>query len=230
MRLQQKLSYGNYSIELEFYSENKLFNTTIGGPASFNNYSFEVLNKVSLEFRISISLADFQTELVSLNPTDYIELNWGEILKLRVLFNVTKAGTLDHLLGPSYTDLMVFNVIRGGQIIKSGTFSIEQDNIGRHFASIDSSLLESRVIYLVTISAHKSGYSLPSNLILQLSILENDLVLNQSENDDSPQSVYWLQSTDMSVEPYGVTSEEFTIQEALFQDESHNFVFSLPDL
>jgi len=221
---------GNYSLQLEFYGENKLFNNTIGGPAIVDEYSFEVTDKLSKEFRVSISLADFQTELVSLNPVDYIEVEWGEVLKLRVLFNITKAGGSTNLLGPSYTDSMVFNVIKAGHVIKSGSFSNDEVYIGKHYTFIDTSLLESKGVYLIIISGQKSGYSLPSDLILQLSVLENELLLNQSENDDSAQSVYWLESADMSVEPYGVDSEEFTIQENIFQDEIHNFVFNLPDL
>jgi hypothetical protein len=221
---------GNYSVQLEYYGEIKQFNKTIGGPYNWTEYSFEIINKLSLEFRILISLADFQTELVSLNPNDYIEVKWGEILKLRILFNITKAGGLDYLLGPSYTDSMVFSAIKAGQVIYSGTFSNEDDNIGKHYAFINTSLLDSKTSYLIIISAQKSGYSLPSELILQLSVLENELVLQQSENDDSAQSVYWLENPDFSVQPYGVASEEFTIQEQLFQDENHNFMFSLPDI
>jgi hypothetical protein len=228
--LTSSLLGGNYSLQLEFYGQNMYFNNTNGGPATVEEYSFIVSGKSSLEFKIPVSLADFQTELVSLNPIDYIEVKWGEILKLRILFNVTKAGGSTNLLGPTYTDSMIFNLIKGGHTIKSGTFSNEEGNIGRHATSIDTSTLDSDTIYLITISGQKSGFSLPSNLILQLSISKNELVLNQSDNDDSLQSVYWLESVDLSVEPYGMVSEEFIIQQNIFQNESHGFSFSLPDL
>jgi hypothetical protein len=221
---------GNYSVQLEYYGENKQFNKTAGGPYNWTEYSFEVINKLSLEFRILISLADFQTELFSLTPSHEIIVNWGSELLLRVLFNVTKAGGATQLLGPLYADLMSYRILLGGKIIQTGNFNQEIDKVGRHQIRLETMDLNSGTSYLIIISAQKSGFSLPSELILQLSVLENELILQQSENDDSAQSVYWLENVDFSVQPYGVTSEEFTIQEQLVQDDNHNFVFTLPDI
>ncbi|MFW9949874.1 MAG: LamG domain-containing protein, partial [Candidatus Thorarchaeota archaeon] len=221
---------GNYSIQLEFYGENKLFNNTIGGPPVVDEIDYAILSQSVYIFKIQISLGDYQTEIFSLNPSDGIIVNWGYEVLLRTLFNVTKAGGAVNLLGPIFADIMSYKIILGTNIIQTGVFSQEHENIGKHQVRLNTATLQSGTSYLIIISAQKSGYSLPSDFILQLSIIENDLVINQSENDDSTQSIYWLESVDMSVEPYGEASEDFTIQENLFQDESHNFMLSLPDL
>ena len=63
-----------------------------------------------------------------------------------------------------------------------------------------------------------------------MSILQNELLLNQSQNDDSVQSVYWADNIDFSVKAYGEISESFTTETNIFQDIDHNFIFSLPDI
>jgi hypothetical protein len=228
--LTSSLLGGNYSLQLEFYDQNMYFNNTNGGPATVEEYSFIVSGKSSLEFKIPVSLADFQTELVSLNPSEDIIVSWGSEVLLRLLFNVTKAGGSTELLGPVYADLISYRILLAGSTVFVGTFNKEINNSGKHQVKLETIALNSGTSYIIIISGQKSGYSLPSDLILQLSITKNDLVLNQSNNDDSPQSVYWLESADLSVESYGVVSEEFVIQENIFQDENHNFAFNLPDL
>ena len=80
-------------------------------------------------------------------------------------------------------------------------------------AEIKTDELESKTPYIITIKAHKSGYVLPpEEVIMSLYLLENELILNQSKNDDSIQSVYWQEITSMSVKPYGKISEDFTVE------------------
>ncbi|MFW9773838.1 MAG: DUF2341 domain-containing protein, partial [Candidatus Thorarchaeota archaeon] len=200
---------GDYCLQIEFYGRNQDFNRTVGGLPNWNNYSFTVVNKDSYEFRFSIAgLSNFQTELVSLNPTDYIEIEWGSVLKLRTLFNVSKVEEdYKDLLGPTYADSMTYDLLFGGVIVKSGTFLKEIGNLGRHLIEINTKQLESAKKYIVIISAYKSGYVIPSDLIFQLDVLNNDLELNQSDNDDSDQSVYWLETANMTLSSYGSNSE-----------------------
>ena len=175
-------------------------------------------------------MTDFQTELVSLNQLDTIDIKWGTQLKLRALFNVTKAVDFEQFLGPIDADLMTYEVLLGSFIVQSGTMSNEVGNTGKHFAFIDTAQLSGEISYLIIVSAQKAGFTLPSDLILQLNILNNNLQLNQSENDDSVTSTYWLENVDMSVKSYGENSETFTIENQVFKSVDNKFNFSIPFL
>jgi len=221
---------GNFSLQIEFFGENKDFNTTAGGLPTVDEMNFIVKNKGAYEFRISINLLNFETELISLNPTDNIVIEWGSRLKLRALFNVTKAIGFEGLLGPKDADLMLYQISLGGIPISSGEILKEEINEGRHSSFIETTGLESDTSYLLRISAQKSGYTIPSDLILQLNIFKNNLELNQSENDDSIQSVYWLDNINMSVKSYGRNSETFTVKNNIFKNIDNEFDFSIPDI
>ncbi|MHA2181856.1 MAG: DUF2341 domain-containing protein, partial [Promethearchaeota archaeon] len=221
---------GDYCVQIEFFGVTRLFNDTIG-PATVYNYSFTVNNKDSLEFRMSIDLNIFQTELISLNPTDYIEIEWGSTIKLRTLFNVSKVEMgYESLLGPSDADSMTYEMLLGGHVVQSGIFFEEDGIIGRYSTNIDTTHVDSDEKYIIIISAYKSGFTIPSDLILQLNILENDLELNQSNNDDTALTSYWLENVDMTLKSYGVNSETLTIENALYQSVDHDFSFLISDV
>jgi hypothetical protein len=222
---------GNYSLQIEFFGENKVFNITNDLGSFSEVINFTVSSMDSLEFRISITgLGDFQTELISLNPNDYIEMEVGSELKLRVLFNVTSAGILTQLLGPSYTDLMEYRVILGTVIVQTGSFNRELDNVGRHFTNVDTSNLATDSIYILKVSGQKSGFTLPSDLIFQLRLFKKTLILNQSQNDDSIQEIYWLEDTNFTVSTFGENSEFFTINHIINKVSNETFRFSIPDV
>ncbi|MFW9824160.1 MAG: hypothetical protein ACFFE4_14545 [Candidatus Thorarchaeota archaeon] len=152
-------------------------------------------------------------------------------MKLRSLFNVSKVETgYESLLGPEYADLMGYEMLLGGLSVRSGVFSREVGNEGRHFVDIDTSEMDSDASYVIIISAQKSGYSIPSDLILQLNILEIDVELNQSDNDDLASSVYWSDNADMTLKSYGVNTETLTIENTLFQNINHEFSFLISDV
>ncbi|MFW9773733.1 MAG: DUF2341 domain-containing protein, partial [Candidatus Thorarchaeota archaeon] len=222
---------GDYSLQIEFFGVNRLFNETYGGPATVSNISFTVVNRDSIEFRILIDLSQFQTELISLNPTDYIELEWGSILKLRTLFNVSKVESgYESLLGPTYADTITYELLLGGISVHSGSFIEENENIGRHYIDIDTEELDSDSSYVIVVSAYKSGFSIPSDLILQLNVLEIEVELNQSDNDDSAISTYWADNVDLTLNSYGKNSESLTLKNALFQNVDHEFNFLISDV
>ncbi|MBY8985798.1 MAG: DUF2341 domain-containing protein [Candidatus Lokiarchaeota archaeon] len=222
---------GNYSLEIEFFGQNRMFNITIDGPGAVDNINFSIISKDSKEFRIAINLDDFQTELSSLNPIDYIQVTWGTQLKLRVLFNITKAeGLPTDILGPAYADWVTFQLLLGGNPVLSVQMCKEINYIGRHCAIIDTTLIDSDVTYIIKVSAQKSGFTLPSDLYLQLDVLKNDLVLNQSENNDTPLSVFWSDSVNMSLSSYGKNIESFTLEDMIFQNSNHEFSFSIPEI
>ncbi|MFX0167127.1 MAG: DUF2341 domain-containing protein [Candidatus Hodarchaeota archaeon] len=221
----------DYCLQIEFFGENRLFNDTLFLDHFVNNISFPVVNKDSMELRISINLNLFQTELISLNPTDYIDVEWGSLLKLRALFNVSRVETgYEHLLGPTYADSMVYEMFLGGNTILSGSFLEEAGNEGKHYIEIDTKNIEKDESYLLIISAQKSGYTIPSDLILQLNILEIDVELNQSDNNDSSSFAYWLDGVNMTLKSYGQNSETLTIENALFQSVDHEFNFVISDV
>ncbi|MHA2186459.1 MAG: hypothetical protein ACXAAI_15815, partial [Promethearchaeota archaeon] len=143
---------------------------------------------------------------------------------------MSRAVGAEQLLGPTYSDLMSYKIFKGANLIQIGDLGIESDYIGAHSSIIDTENLESDVTYLLFVTAQKSGYSIPQEILLQLSVLENSLILNQSQNDDSIQSVYWSESLDVSVKAYGEFSESFTMGTGIFQDVDHNLRFSLPNV
>jgi len=223
---------GNYSLQIEFFGENKYFNNSVDGLPIVKEINFTVKNEDNIEFKISLSLENFKTEIVDLNPTNDIQIEWGSQVKIRVLFNISKAIGAPHLLGPTYADSVSYKIFKAEAFIQSGTMTKEQDNIGRYQTIINTDDLNSDSIYLIKISARKSGFTLPSDLTLVLDILNNDMTLNQSENDDSIQQVYWLESINMSVKPYGQISETFNlnISDIIFKSIDHSFNFSIPDI
>ncbi|MFW9893944.1 MAG: DUF2341 domain-containing protein, partial [Candidatus Thorarchaeota archaeon] len=222
---------GDYCIQIEFFGANRFFNETLGGPAAVYNISFTVSSRDSFEFRILIDLSQFQTELISLNPTDYVEIEWGSVLKLRTLFNVSKVESgYESLLGPTYADIMTYEMLVGGDTIQSGSFFEEDGNLGRYSVDIDTKLVDSDEQYIIIVSAFKSGFTIPSDLILQLNVIEIDMELNQSDNDDSAVTTYWLETVNMTLNSYGINSETLTVENALFQNVDHEFNFLISDI
>ena len=218
----------NYSLEMQFFGS-KSFNTTSGWE---DNINFTVSSKADISFRIKISIENFQTELISLNPLENIELKWGSVLKLRCLFNISKSSNPDDL-GPTYADSMIYKVKYGGVEVLDGTMVREIDYNGIHSECINTSLLNSGENYGIEILAEKSGFLLPLSLNLQLSVAKNDIILNQSENNDSEQSIYWQESTNMSVNAYGENSESLIIEDEIYKTIGSNeyyFDFSIPNI
>ena len=220
----------NYTLQLRFFGQNKDFNMSDISLAFTKKVNFTVKSEKSYTIRVILSLADYQTKLISLNPTTYIELEWETNLKLRILFNVTKAGGITDLLGPIYADMISYQIIKGVDTIQAGTVFNEVDNVGVHYAVINTKELQSDSTYLISIAAQKSGFSLPSNLLFQLNLINNNLELNQSENDNSIKSTYWLEPVNMSVKSYGKKMETFTIEDQLFKNPDGSFNFSIPSI
>jgi hypothetical protein len=223
----------NYSMKLFFFGAPKNFNTTTGGPPTEEEFNFTLSSATKFDFRFTVDLTDFTTDIVLLSP-DSIDVTWGSELKIRSLFNITKAGEPNvYPLGPAYADFMSYRVIRQSITILSDNMDIEQNNVGRYHSTIDTSSLEGGKSYRIDISAQKSGFTIPSPETIILTVLKNEIQLNQSENDDSATSVYWLESASMSVKPYGENIESFMIEDEIFIQENngdYNFEFSIPDL
>ena len=224
---------GNYSLQIEFYSVIKQFNRTTGGAADTTEMNFTISAKDNLEFRFIVDLTQYTTTLLSLNPTENIAILWGSQLTIRYLFNITKAGGATSSLGPTYADSMSYQILNGMTVVQSGNMPIETDNMGRHYGVINTEGLDDSLSYSIKISAQKAGFTLPSNQYLTLYLLKNIVELNQAENDDSLQTVYWLDDVNMSVKPYGNALESFTIKNNIFLDSSsadHDFEFSIPSV
>ncbi len=219
----------NYSLQIDFFGLIE-FNYTVAPYLYTFMYNFTVIAKTAYTFIIKLNPDDYQTELVSLNPNDYTELEWGRKLKIRALFTVTKPAQFE---GPIYADSMSYDITLVGNIVQSGTMSIEEGYLGKHFAIIDTSELKSDNFYLIVVSAQKSGFTLPSDLILQLRVLKNDMILNQSVNGEVQDEVYWLENANMSVQPYGKTSEELILEDSIYKEVisgDHSFELWIPDL
>ncbi|MFX1420468.1 MAG: hypothetical protein ACFE9N_16305, partial [Promethearchaeota archaeon] len=222
----------NYSLEVSFYG--KLWDFEIvalmTGVTSKANFSV----KAKAAYNISIILAPtelekFESLLVNLNPITNIQVEWGAKITLRALFNITKVPSgYENFTGPTYAEPMSCKIFEGSILIFSKIMPIEEDYIGRHKMELETANLESGKVYLIRILAQKPGYVLPPDIIMSLYLLENELIVNQSENDDTPESVYWQDIAYMSLKPYGIISEDFNIEYSI--DANNTFKFSIPSI
>ncbi|MCK4284663.1 MAG: DUF2341 domain-containing protein [Candidatus Lokiarchaeota archaeon] len=225
----------NYSLSIEFYGvpwDFEISGLTLG---MVNKVNFSIKAKTAYDIKIDITqgeLEEFETQLISLNPTENIVIEHGSRLKLRAFFNVTKVTPgYENLLGPTYADSMSYQIIEGATTVHSGLLSEDDDYVGRHQAVVETDGLEPNRIYIIKIQAQKSGYVLPPDVTMSLYLLENELILNQSQNDDSPISVYWEEDVNMSVTPYGKISEDFTLEYNIYNKiNPATFKFSIPDI
>ena len=229
----ENLINGNYSLECRFFDDAKDFNMTELREVFLPDVvSFNVSSKKSYKIWVDINPGLYTTELTLLNPDSNIEVTWGTELKLRALFNITSVGGTEKT-GFTYADSMTYKVIRGTTTVITGTMPREEYDLGRHQGIIDTSQLEGGKSYAIEISAQKAGFTAPPTLNPTLLVLKNDMILNRSENDDSPTDVYWLETANMTVKPYGKNSELFTIEDGIFKENVtgvYDFDFSIPDL
>ena len=210
----------NYSVQINFAGL-KPFNNTIGGPSVHIEFNFNVSYRISLDLRISITPEDYQTDLIPIYPIeDEVDVKWGTQLLMRYIFNVTSIGSGDNanLLGYKYADSMSYTVIGGF----SGTLPKEIGKEGYHSGTIDTTQLTGGKSYTIQINAQKSGYTPPSSLAFTLTISQIEVQLNQSQNDDSTQTVYWQEDVTMSVKPYGHSSENFILENSVYKDTQNN--------
>ncbi|MFW9950756.1 MAG: hypothetical protein ACFFKA_11610, partial [Candidatus Thorarchaeota archaeon] len=63
-----------------------------------------------------------------------------------------------------------------------------------------------------------------------LNVLNNEIEVNQSDNDDSALTTYWSESVNMTLNSYGTSNEMFTVKNALFQNVDHEFNFLISDV
>ncbi|MFW9894232.1 MAG: hypothetical protein ACFFD7_00330, partial [Candidatus Thorarchaeota archaeon] len=166
------------------------------------------------------------------NTKPTISIEWGSTLTLRTLFNVTKVpGGSSIPLGPTSADSISYKIYLFGEttLLKTGLMAIDAPYEGIYHCVIDLKELECK-LYSIKISAYKSGYVIPQDLLITLNILKNKLFLNQSENDDSAQNVYWLENVNMSVKPYGEITESFTLQDMFSQSNEQAFDVIIHDI
>ncbi|MFX1411676.1 MAG: hypothetical protein ACFFA6_15100, partial [Promethearchaeota archaeon] len=225
----------NYSLMVSFYGQLWDFEIPelMTGRVGITNFTVTTSTAYTIQIHFAPTvLEELETQLVSLNPTDYIEAEWGTKIKLRALFNVTKVPAgFENLTGPTYADSISIQILDEGEtLIQSVMMFKEDDYIGTHHGVVETDNLESKPGYILKIVAQKSGYVLPLDIIIILNIFKNNLRLNQSQNDDSPQSVYWQESIDLSVKPYGIISESFTLDYNIYNYTDHTFEFSIPEI
>ncbi|MFX0020721.1 MAG: hypothetical protein ACFE9S_00225 [Candidatus Hermodarchaeota archaeon] len=225
----------NYSLRLSFYGQYWDFEIPELLTGRVGNTNFTVTGKAAYTLNIHFApaeLENLETNLISLNPTNTILVEWGLKISLRALFNVTNVPSGSGVpIGPTYADSMSYHIFEGTTLILSNIMPKQNDYIGRHKGEIDTTELESETPYILKLTAQKSGYVLPPEVIMSLYLNENDLILNQSQNDDSTQSIYWEESVEMSVNPYGQITEysslEYNIYNIIYETP---FRFSIPDI
>ncbi|MEJ2249454.1 MAG: DUF2341 domain-containing protein, partial [Candidatus Lokiarchaeota archaeon] len=227
-----RLNNTDFSLSVSLLGNSKAFNMTELriGNSNFHDWpvNYSISSAKSFTIWVDANPTLYQTNLISLNPSDSFTVDWGSQVTLRALFNVTKS-TVSSDLGYNWADSVTYTVKKGTTTVLTGTLSKEIGNIGRYQTSFDTSLLNSATAYVIKISATKSGYNNPTDLEYQLYVANNEMLLNQSVNDDSTQTPYWSENTDMSVLPYGGNTENMMIQESLFQADN-SFNFSVPNL
>ncbi|MFX1501785.1 MAG: hypothetical protein ACFFDH_12550, partial [Promethearchaeota archaeon] len=221
---------GNYSLKIFFWGYQKFNKTNNDFPPTTEEINFTVSSQNSYQFRIPIKPDNCKTELISLNPSQNIADTWGFQLKLRVLFNRSQADGNSEFLGPIDADSITYYIIKENFIVKSDEMVRERENKGIYQAIIDSKELESDINYIIKIKAQTQGYTIPFDLEYNLFLIKNNLILNQSENDDSSQKIYWLDNVSLSVKSYSQNSEKFLIEDDIFKNSDHSFNLSLPDI
>ncbi|MFX1530639.1 MAG: hypothetical protein ACFFBC_05965 [Promethearchaeota archaeon] len=225
----------NYFLTVSFYGVIWTFEIPelMTGIVSETNFTVNAMAAYTIELYFEPGeLEEAETKIVSLNPTSNIITKWGTNIKVRALFNVTKVPSGAAVsIGPTYADSMSCQIFQGTTFIHSYNMIAEDDYIGRHQGIIETVELEPNIPYIIQISAQKSGYVLPSEMIMSLLLSEHELILNQSQNDDSPLSVYWAEDINMSVTPYGKISEDFIIEHELYNNiDPTTFKFSIPEI
>ncbi len=200
--------------------------------------NFEVANAVNYTVLLSADPDDFQMELLSLNPTDNLFIEWGTKVSMRYLLNITwfnrdpTSGTT-----PTDADSMTY-LAKFGTISISGSLNVEVVGSGRHIAEIDTSQLSiigSQTTYTVTITAREAGFQSVQNTDLSITVIKNDAYINETNNDESVKSNYWLEEIDLTVQPYGENSETLLLEYEIFKQESNNYKrfdldFYIPDI
>ena len=224
---------GRYNLRLTFWISRPF---DINDSGFIDTYDFTVSKKTKYNIEISTNPSDYQTKIISLNPTDDIEVTWDTQLTIRYLFNVTKvADPIEEgdLLGPKYADIMTYKILKAQITVLTGSIPRDLNNEGRHQVVIDTKQLEVTT-YIIEITAQRIGYSLPDKLTPILNVKANDLIINQSENDDSPVEVYWLEPAEMTVKPYGYNTESFTAEDAIYYKKAvtndYNLKLWIPDI
>ncbi|MFW9875614.1 MAG: hypothetical protein ACFFG0_21130, partial [Candidatus Thorarchaeota archaeon] len=225
----------NYSLQVSFYGQvwDYEIPELMTGRVSMANFTVKAQASYTIKIHFApAELENLETKITSLNPTSNIIAKWGTKIKIRALLNVTNVPSgLEELIGPTYADSMSYQIFLGTTLIQSKIMPTEDDYIGRHQAYIETYGLEIDTPYLIKINAQKSGYVLPSEIIMTLFLSKNDLILNQSQNDDSPQYLYWQESRNMSAKPYGEISEEITLLHKVYNNiNPATFKFSVPDI
>ena len=221
----------NYSLSVTFYGLSKQIGLEYGTYS--DSLELEITAASSFDIYMDMGttvIEDFET-MIELLMSNSIREPWGTDITLRALFNVTEVGETPFPKGPAYADLMSYKIYDPQNIlVKSGTISKESNYIGRHKCTFETSGLEANIIYSIIIEASKAEYVAPLERSITLILDENMIMLNQSVNDNSEQSVYWLENLNMSVIPYGEMTEEYTIEQSIFQSDDHDFKFSIPDV
>jgi hypothetical protein len=224
----------NYTLNVTFYGDDKQIRFADDtDPFHLITLELDIASATSFDIEMEMSsgqLEQYETEIVVLNPSDSIVKSWGTKFTLRLLLNVTKAAGQNELLGPIYADLMRYHIYKDSTLILSGTIPKELDYTGRHQCTFETSGLEAKVLYTIIIDASTAEYVVPNEKFLSLYLLENEILLNQSENDNSEQTVYWLEPLNMSVTPYGEMTEEYILEQSIFQNVDHEFKFSIPEI
>ena len=224
----------NYSIEANFYGKLWDFEIIDLMTGITKKANFTVISKLAYNISIILTpseLEEFESSIVNLNPKSNIQVEWGSIITISALFNVSKVPIgYENLTGPTYADQMSYTIFEGSNLILSRVMPIETYFMGRHYSELKTNQLETSKIYLIKISAQKSGYVLPPDIFISLYLLENELTLNQSENIDSAQSIYWQENTTMSVKPYGILSEDFGIKYNMYNLINGTFNFTIPSI
>ncbi|MFX0133710.1 MAG: DUF2341 domain-containing protein [Candidatus Hodarchaeota archaeon] len=229
-------NFYNYSLTLRFYGYTPNFEIIelATGPVSSYNFSVQTAIAYVIKMQIQGELEDYETKIESLNPKNSIVIECGLNLTLRTLFNVTKVPTGSSIpLGPTYADSMSYEIYLESTLVTSGYFTIEEAYIGRYLCTIGTYSLQTDTLYNIIIKAYKSEYVVPDDLQVSLYLKKNNLILNQSENDDSIQTVYWSEIPEMSVKSYTETSEELIIEDNIYYNDgggNYDFQFSIPDL
>ena len=225
----------NYSLKIIFLGKRWDYSILSVTPGYISEFDLTISSSITYNVTVQITqseIEEYEITLVSLNPTTTVSIEWSSNLIIRTLFNVTYVPSGSSIpLGPTSADSISYKIYLFGSntLIKSDSMHSVNGYKGTYSSTINTEDLECE-LYSIKISAFKSGYIIPQDLIITLNVLKNDLILNESKNDDSAQNIYWLEYINMSVKPYGKITESFTLQDSTLECNNQAFNVTLHNI
>ncbi|MHA1383305.1 MAG: DUF2341 domain-containing protein [Candidatus Helarchaeota archaeon] len=210
----------NYTMKIWFYSY-KQFNITDDTNNLAFYYNFSISSLTNLSFAVAVDPGNFKTELISKNPSTFINTYISYDMEIYVLYNITSnPGGYN---GTSWADTVTWTLKQGTTTLDTGTFEKvlnSQYGDGLYFLSLNTlekGLNDSSKIYTIEVSASKSGFGEPQNLHYTITVDEIPTQFEADRDLSSPIYKYWNEEMSVLFTYFADVSEETNIEDSYTQ-------------